>query len=86
MITFEKYLSNGVALSLAKAHTVLDVDVILAAVAAIAMSVIIRESTVAPAADVVVSRNICINGNPVGVESNASKGPDRPVQKRSITQ
>ena len=70
-------------MSRAKAQRVRDVDVTPAAVAAMAIRVMIRLMTVAPALDLVASRKIYMKGKPVGVASNVSKVP---VEKSSMMQ
>ena len=54
-----------------------------AVVAAMAMTVMIRLMTVAPAADLVIPRKICMNGKLVGVASSVSS---MPVEKGSMMQ
>ena len=58
-------------------------DVMPATVAATAVRVMMRLITVAPAADLVASRKICMNGKPVGVERRTSKPP---VEKSNMMQ
>ena len=62
-------------MSRAKAHNVLEVEVVPATVAAMAMTFTITLIAVAPAGDRVTSKKICMNGKPVGVASKVSRGP-----------
>ena len=69
------YESKGVALSRANAQRVRDVDVTPAMAAAVAMMTGMRDIIVAPTLELVVSRYICMKGNPVGVPRRDSREP-----------